>query len=315
MVSKSKLGSQWVIDPKCFEPRDFKSEYIRRIGDTGVCPRPRTRRPDAQRFTSAGGVLSRLLSHAHLARSLSLSPTHPTAHHLPPSPSASGRAWSAAPNFVFQKVMPPDKNKSTGYLDGATLFPPREQFTSEYREKLVADKTAGMPGYQKSVPFKVKEVQIQFSKDKQMQVIAPSSHEMYQEPDMRAANVRNLRSDGLRAAGLPSTTLPYYNIAPGVGGEDPNQGRCVFDAFQDSTNKFRDTRRFAQMNNPRIPRGHAYNPLTGDVHRALKAPGVEMAPRDPLRPPPLSSLAQLRPPSSRVEQSASKSAFESTRPW
>ena len=62
--------------------------------------------------------------------------------------------------------MPPDKNKSTGYLDGATLFPPREQFTSEYREKLVADKTAGMPGYQKSVPFKVKEVQIQFSKDK-----------------------------------------------------------------------------------------------------------------------------------------------------
>merc|ERR1712216_916527 len=101
MVSKSKLGPQWVIDPKCFEPRDFKSEYIRRIGDT-------------------------------------------------------------APNFVFQKVMPPDKNKSTGYLDGATLFPPREQFTSEYREKLVADKTAGMPGYQKSVPFKVKEVQIQF---------------------------------------------------------------------------------------------------------------------------------------------------------
>ena len=249
-----------------------------------------------------------------LAHSLSHPPTEPL-NIFPPSPSASGRAWIAAPNFVFQKVMPPDKNKSTGYLDGATLFPPREQFTSEYREKLVADKTAGMPGYQKSVPFKVKEVQIQFSKDKQMQVIAPSSHVMYQEPDMRAANVRNLRSDGLRAAGLPSTTLPYYNIAPGVGGDDPNQGRCVFDAFQDSTNKFRDTRRFAQMNNPRIPRGHAYNPLTGDVHRALKAPGVEMAPRDPLRPPPLSSLAQLRPPSSRVEQSASKSAFESTRPW
>ena len=131
------------------------------------------------------------------------------------------------------------------------------------------------------------------------------------------ANLELIRTwiDGLRAAGLPSTTLPYYNIAPGVGGDDPNQGRCVFDAFQDSTNKFRDTRRFAQMNNPRIPRGHAYNPLTGDVHRALKAPGVEMAPRDPLRPPPLSSLAQLRPPSSRVEQSASKSAFESTRPW
>ena len=100
-----------------------------------------------------------------LAHSLPHPPTQPLTI-FPPSPSASGRAWSAAPNFVFQKVMPPDKNKSTGYLDGATLFPPREQFTSEYREKLVADKTAGMPGYQKSVPFKVKEVQIQFSKDK-----------------------------------------------------------------------------------------------------------------------------------------------------
>ncbi len=40
----------------------------------------------------------------------------------------------------------------------------------------------------------------------------------------------------------------------------------------DHSNKFRDTRRFAKMNNPRIPRDHTYNPLTGDIAPAKKPP-------------------------------------------
>jgi hypothetical protein len=62
------------------------------------------------------------------------------------------------------------------------------------------------------------------------------------------------------------------------------------------TNKFRDTRRFAQMNNPRVPRGQALNPLTGRVLPVPVPPQPELCPRPHLRPP-LCSLAQVRPPS------------------
>lgn len=141
--------------------------------------------------------------------------------------------------------------------------------------------------------LQVKNVQIQLG-DKQFHVTAASSHVMHQEPDMRAANVRNLRNDGIRTAGLARTTLPYFNVVPGVGGDDPRQGRCVFDAFDANSNKFRDTRRFAQMNNPRIPRNNSYNPLTGAVAPTQQAPSVELFPRNPVRPP-LASLGQMRP--------------------
>jgi hypothetical protein len=218
-----------------------------------------------------------------------------------------------APNFVYKKVMPPEKNKSTPLNDGAIPYPPKEQFLSEYNAKLIAKKTAGQPGYQKAEPFKIKEVQIQLGTDKRLRVKEPSSHVMYQEPDMRAANVRNMRPDGLRAAGLPRTKLPYYNIVPGVGNDDPNAGRCIFDAYQDHTNKFRDTRRFAQMNNPRIPRSHSYNPLTGDVFSSKQAPKAELHPRDPLYPPPLASLGQVRPPNLAATYTAK--SFLETRPF
>lgn len=194
--------------------------------------------------------------------------------------------------------MPPDKNKSTPLNDGATPFPPRDQFATTYARNMLLDKTAGQVGYEKRAAFKVKEVKVQLGADKKLHVTEPSSHSMHPEPDMRAANVRNLRQDGIRSAGLPGTRLPYYNILPGVGGEDPNQGRCVFDAYQDRTNKFRDTRRFAQMNNPRIPRSSSYNPLTGEVATAKQAPYVELFPRNPVRPP-LASLAQVRPAADR----------------
>ena len=191
-------------------------------------------------------------------------------------------------------MMPPDKNKSTPLNDGATPFPPRDQFATTYARNMLLDKTAGQAGYEKRTAFKVKDVQISLG-DNKLHVTAPSSHVMHPEPDMRAANVRNLRQDGIRGAGLTGTRLPYYNIVPGVGGDNPSQGRCVFDAYQDNTNKFRDTRRFAQMNNPRLPRNSAYNPLTGEVATAKQAPYVELFPRNPVRPP-LASLVQLRPP-------------------
>ena len=205
--------------------------------------------------------------------------------------------------------MPPDKNKSHSLTDGALPFPPAEQFTSTYSRKMLPDRTAGQPGYEKRGAFKIKEVQIQLGADKKLHVTVPSSHVMHSEPDMRAANVRNLRDDGIRGAGLPRTRLPYYNIVPGVGGDDPNQGRCVFDAYQDHTNKFRDTRRFTQMNNPRIPRSNSYNPLTGEVAPSKQAPRTQLFPCNPVRPP-LASLSQVRPP----EVDAHKTVME-TRPW
>ena len=72
---------------------------------------------------------------------------------------------------------------------------------------------------------------------------------------------------------------------------DTDGPRYIFDAYRDETNKFRDTRRFAKMNNPTIPRGHALNLLTGEVEQNRKAPVMEMNPRgevtsDPVHPTP-----------------------------
>jgi hypothetical protein len=223
-------------------------------------------------------------------------------------PCVTPTGVGAAPAFVYRKHMPPDKNKSNSHTDGAVPFPPAEQFASTYSKKMLLDGTAGQPGYERTAAFKVKEVQIQLG-DKKLHVTVPSSHTMHPEPDMRAANVRNLREDGIRSAGLPRTRLPYYNIVPGVGGDDPAQGRCVFDAYQDHTSKYRDSRRFAQMNNPRIPRHFSLNPLTGEVAPFKQAPPAELFPVNPVRPP-LASLAQVRPP----EVNAHKTVFE-TRPW
>ncbi len=79
------------------------------------------------------------------------------------------------------------------------------------------------------------------------------------------------------------------------------------------TNKFRDTRKFAQMNNPRIPRGHGLNPLTGQVLAVPAPPSVELHPRDPLRPP-LNSLAQVRPQTPKSFLLPARTPL-STRPW
>ncbi len=79
------------------------------------------------------------------------------------------------------------------------------------------------------------------------------------------------------------------------------------------TNKFRDTRKFAQMNNPRVPRGQSLNPLTGQVLAVPAPPTVELYPRDPLRPP-LNSLAQLRPHTPTGFQLGARTQI-STRPW
>ena len=36
MGGKSKIGSQWVIEPKVWQGRTFKTEYSNRIGETGM---------------------------------------------------------------------------------------------------------------------------------------------------------------------------------------------------------------------------------------------------------------------------------------
>jgi len=185
---------------------------------------------------------------------------------------------------------------------------------------LTLDGTAGRPGYQKAEAFKVKEVQVQIGSGNKMQETAPYSHALHPELNLGAANVRNLRSDGLTTAGDKNTRLPPWNPIPGVGGDTVQ--RCVFEAYQDSvrsraarappgagasrqsedsegpiavargpararappgrrltrtgvctqTNKFRDTRRFARMNNPMIPRGAALNIITGEIAEACPLP-------------------------------------------
>lgn len=231
----------------------------------------------------------------------------------------SNRIGDTAPNFFYQKIRPPDKNKSHSLTAGAVPFPPKEQFTTLYAKEMLLNKTAGQPGYEKRESCRPKGVQVQLGRDNLLHVTQSSSHEMLREPDMRAANVRNMRTDGMVSAGLPSTNLPHYNIVPGVGNEDPSRGRCVFDAFTDHSNKFRDTRRFAKMNNPRIPRDHAYNPLTGDIAPAKKPPPVELYPRNPTRPP-LASLGQVRPPESDAFHASQGSSAQGTHvsrayPW
>lgn len=89
----------------------------------------------------------------------------------------------------------------------------------------------------------------------------------YDEVDMKASNVRGLGNDGLRKAGMKMTHIAQYNIVPGVG-PDQAGSRYIFDAYRDESNKFRDTRKFAKMNNPDIPRGHSLNLLTGITHPA-----------------------------------------------
>ena len=39
-LGKPIIGSQWVIDPKVFQQRTFKTEYAGRVNDTGRAPRP-----------------------------------------------------------------------------------------------------------------------------------------------------------------------------------------------------------------------------------------------------------------------------------
>ena len=36
MGGKSKTGSQWVIDPKVYQERTFRTEYSNRIGEKGL---------------------------------------------------------------------------------------------------------------------------------------------------------------------------------------------------------------------------------------------------------------------------------------
>jgi hypothetical protein len=51
-----------------------------------------------------------------------------------------------APNFVYQKIRPPDKNKSHSLTAGGVPFPPKEQFTTLYAKEMLLNKTAGQPG-------------------------------------------------------------------------------------------------------------------------------------------------------------------------
>jgi len=160
---------------------------------------------------------------------------------------------------------------------------------------------------------------VQIGSGNKMQETAPYSHALHPELNLGAANVRNLRSDGLTTAGDKNTRIPPWNPIPGVGGDTVQ--RCVFEAYQDSvrsraarappgagasqqsqgpgpsalargpararvlpgrrltrtdvctqTNKFRDTRRFARMNNPTIPRGAALNIITGEIAEASPLP-------------------------------------------
>ena len=133
----------------------------------------------------------------------------------------------------------------------------------------------------------------------------PFSHVHYDELDMKVSNVRGLRTDGLEKAGQRITLVAPYNIIPGVGSDEPGS-RYVFDAYRDSTNKFRDTRRFAKMNNPDIPKGCFNNLITGEIQELKRPPPVLLNPRGEERPK-LFTLSQVRPPSggggaSRVTQ-------------
>lgn len=203
----------------------------------------------------------------------------------------SSRIADNAPEFVYKRLAPPEKNKSHSLTEGGHPFPPQDQFLTTFKRDYVLTGRAGQTGFKRVEPIKTKAVQVQLGDGKELAVSTTTSHACHREVDMRAANVRNLRKDGLPTAGNPNTIIPPYNIIPGVGGKEVP--RFVFDAYEDHTNKFRDTRKFAQMNNPRIPRGHSLNPLTGQVLSVPTAPTVELYPRDPLRPP-LNSLGQVR---------------------
>mmetsp|Transcript_50707 Transcript_50707/g.158419 ORF Transcript_50707/g.158419 Transcript_50707/m.158419 type:complete len:251 (-) Transcript_50707:99-851(-) len=219
------------------------------------------------------------------------------------------RIADQAPRFYYRRFTPPDKNKSHSLVEGGPSFPPSQQFQTSYSQSWKPDGTAGQPGFSRREIFKIGGTQTQFGDNNSLTFKEPFSHTVFTECDLRSVNVRNLRRDGIKPAGLKSTTLPYYNIIPGVGNEDPSRGRCVFDAFQETSNKFRDTRRFAQLNNPRIPRGHQLNPLTGEVPPSplllplpddpqllptRRPPPVDLFPQSRKKPP-LSSLAQVRP--------------------
>mmetsp|Transcript_42492 Transcript_42492/g.101110 ORF Transcript_42492/g.101110 Transcript_42492/m.101110 type:complete len:231 (+) Transcript_42492:21-713(+) len=205
----------------------------------------------------------------------------------------SSKTMDQAPNFLYKRVPPPDKNRSYGIQDPAgRKYPSTDQFKTTNSLTLLLDGTAGRPGYEKAEPFKVKEVQVQIGTGKGMAFTAPYSHHIHGEVDMRAANVRNQRTDGLMTAGDRGTKLPPWNPVPGVGGVTIK--RCVFDAYEDTTDKYRDTRRFARMNNPSIPRGTALNIITGQIQDVKAPPRIELNPRAPVRPH-LNSLAQVRP--------------------
>jgi hypothetical protein len=139
-----------------------------------------------------------------------------------------------APAIVYGKSAPRDKYFSQFKFHNVDQpFPTTESFQTTHKEKFRDDLTAGKLGYDKRQPFKVKEVQVDVGIGK-LQETAPFSHDMNREPDMRLANVRGLRHDGIRPAGrsrAAMTTIPGYNIIPGVGGE--TVPRFVFDNYED----------------------------------------------------------------------------------
>jgi hypothetical protein len=139
-----------------------------------------------------------------------------------------------APAFTYSRTRPPDKSKSQINLhDMSNPFPSTEVFRTIHKDRFVQDRTAGMPGYEKRQPFSVKEVQVDVGIGKLHETV-PVSHQVHREPDMRLANVRGLRDDGIRPAGrsrAAMTTIPGYNIIPGVGGD--SVPRFVFDAFEE----------------------------------------------------------------------------------
>eukprot|EP00282_Hemiselmis_andersenii_P006510 CAMPEP_0114143436 /NCGR_PEP_ID=MMETSP0043_2-20121206/18986_1 /TAXON_ID=464988 /ORGANISM="Hemiselmis andersenii, Strain CCMP644" /LENGTH=256 /DNA_ID=CAMNT_0001237735 /DNA_START=221 /DNA_END=987 /DNA_ORIENTATION=- len=205
------------------------------------------------------------------------------------------RVGDKAPDFVYKRMRNPPKNKSVGLQGGAKPYPTELGFKTTNMTDFVPEKSTLAPGYVKREPFQVKAVQVKLGTEDGMAFKQPVSHKHYDELDMRQSNVRGLRTDGLVKAGMRMTHIAPYNIVPGVGPEGAGS-RYVFDAYQDSTNKFRDTRRFAKINNPDIPRGHSLNLLTGEVARHRAPPTADLNPRGSDRPP-LFSLAQVRPPS------------------
>mmetsp|Transcript_50712 Transcript_50712/g.158431 ORF Transcript_50712/g.158431 Transcript_50712/m.158431 type:complete len:184 (-) Transcript_50712:405-956(-) len=144
------------------------------------------------------------------------------------------RIADQAPRFYYRRFTPPDKNKSHSLVEGGPSFPPSQQFQTSYSQSWKPDGTAGQPGFSRREIFKIGGTQTQFGDNNSLTFKEPFSHTVFTECDLRSVNVRNLRRDGIKPAGLKSTTLPYYNIIPGVGNEDPSRGRCVFDAFQET---------------------------------------------------------------------------------